>query len=399
MITGVTRAGRWVLREPNQKRSRRFLLFWQACLLDSRRVATAPGTSFVLPNGALVTIVAVEGDAARCEIAGVPVTLAAGEPHPVGELSLVLDPAPATERAASPLLVDANLLHTSMVVAAAQLCAVSALLFAPPSVEDMGGGITSHDLRRLMRHPADRAEHHGAPVMVAVGPRRAEAERIDRPRKRRGVLARKQTAPAPSVSEVLAELERVVNQGAAGYDLEASLGDISSLTPSSAELGEGAGGLLAPRPMLDDGVQSGLVGTGLDIHIQRPPKPVSLPPKPRRLALPALETPAPDDEASLLTQNRSEIALKVRERSAAVRYCYETRALQRDPEKTGRIVLQFSLRPDGYVDDVEVHATDTTLHAVAECVTRSASEWFLGAGLVSEPRRLAFPFVLQPRGR
>jgi hypothetical protein len=86
----------------------------------------------------------------------------------------------------------------------------------------------------------------------------------------------------------------------------------------------------------------------------------------------------------------------VRQRHNAIRYCYESWGLTADAGRTGRVILEMTLLPNGRVQDAKASVDDNGLKLVGQCVERMASEWYLGDGLVSEPTRLAFPFVLKP---
>jgi hypothetical protein len=94
---------------------------------------------------------------------------------------------------------------------------------------------------------------------------------------------------------------------------------------------------------------------------------------------------------------RDHLALQVRERHNSVRYCYESWGLAADATRAGRLVLEMTLNPDGHISDVRASVSNPALALVAECVEKMASQWYLGDQLVEEPRRLSFPFILQPR--
>jgi hypothetical protein len=86
----------------------------------------------------------------------------------------------------------------------------------------------------------------------------------------------------------------------------------------------------------------------------------------------------------------------VHQRTNVVRSCYESWGIAENALRRGRLVIEFTLRPDGHLDDVTT--TDSGgLQRVGDCVRRAAVEWYLGDGLVEQPTRLSFPFWLRPR--
>jgi len=92
---------------------------------------------------------------------------------------------------------------------------------------------------------------------------------------------------------------------------------------------------------------------------------------------------------------REHLTRTVRARHNVIRACYEAWGLAADARRSGRLVLELTLQPDGHVTDVTTQTNDE-LRRVGDCVVRAAADWYLG-DVVEQPTRLAFPFVLQPR--
>ena len=113
--------------------------------------------------------------------------------------------------------------------------------------------------------------------------------------------------------------------------------------------------------------------------------------------MPAAEFDRLSDEAALDPVVRDALAQAVRRRDNAVRSCYESRGLASDHGGSGKLRLELTLLPSGRVTETKVTVDNPRLRMVADCVEKAAAEWYLGDGLVDEPKRLSFPFVLTPR--
>jgi hypothetical protein len=106
--------------------------------------------------------------------------------------------------------------------------------------------------------------------------------------------------------------------------------------------------------------------------------------------------PTPDADG-VYPEVKDHLMMELRERHNAMRHCYESFDITVDPSRAGRLTLALTLRPDGHIDDPVVTVDDAGLQQVGDCVEKMANGWFLGAGLVTERKRLTFPFILQPR--
>lgn len=311
-----------------------------------------------------------------------------------------------------PLAVDSHLLHATMIAGAIMVCAVSALRMTPTELPDRspGGGLPAAELRRLIRVTSGAAPERGPALFVAQGRAPDEAERITDPVPAAGAPSRavSRRTREPSVADTLDAIVKALNNGASGVDLRLTVGDLAQSTARSEQLGAGLGGMLAPRRLLDDGAGSALVDAGssrlsdllrrsaqrredeAEARLRRAP----------RLVGPVSRADVPSGDVTfdgLDPVVRDHIARAVRSRKKSVRYCYESWGLASDPQRQGRLVLEMTLLPDGHLTDIEVRANDRSLRLVAECVEQQVGEWYLGDGLVDEPQRLSFPFLLQPK--
>lgn len=62
----------------------------------------------------------------------------------------------------------------------------------------------------------------------------------------------------------------------------------------------------------------------------------------------------------------------MRRRLGAFRHCYE-RALRRDPDLAGDVILRWRIHPDGSVDDASAVSADIADVAMIECLSTVAS--------------------------
>ncbi|MCP4504449.1 MAG: AgmX/PglI C-terminal domain-containing protein [Deltaproteobacteria bacterium] len=318
----------------------------------------------------------------------------------------------------------AGFLHTLMVVCAAQVCLVSAIAMAPGEAPDphAGGGVPSERLRRYIRVSSSSAEQVSSQASVASSGRILEAaERLHSPKRRKG--RRPGTPRKGPGNERLAEALDALQLAVSGLEtgsLKDLLGDPTKAVARSQTRKAGLGGILAPKELLATGVGSGDLGVGKS-RIQNPisevlndfKKHLEQEKKVRRLKKPIrvarLEVPNASVQAGLGADAESDVQTKldplirdhlsrqVRRHRNAVRYCYETWGLTANPTKSGRLTLELTFHPDGALTEIDVLESDPNLHQVSSCVKKMAANWYLGDGLVKAPRRLSFPFILQPR--
>jgi hypothetical protein len=362
-----------------------------------------------LRSGDVLTV-RVDGSALHLRGRGVDVRLEAGDrvALPGGHrVSAVVDvaavPVPRT------LIVDSTFLHAAMVAWTAMLVALSALWFAPRARLDEGGAGLPADARRWLSLPGGVARHQGRPVWSSRGRRPHDAERPTVP-ERRGVPLPRRAGAGPSLEETLAAMKQALH-GSAGGGAVDPVGDLRRAIAVAPVLGAGVGGL-APRDPAVIGSGTSIIAAGeaarlsalLRARVERsermqPPSPPAKTTYPVQLLdLPAasVDTDAVDAVPDLDPIVREQLLRAVRLRGNVLRGCYEAWGLAADPRRTGRLVVEFTLRPDGHAVDVTTVATDG-LRLVGDCVRRAAVEWYLGDGLVDAPTRLSFPFVLRPR--
>ena len=86
----------------------------------------------------------------------------------------------------------------------------------------------------------------------------------------------------------------------------------------------------------------------------------------------------------------------IRDHIRAVQTCYETE-LARDPTLSGRLLLRFTIRPDGHVEQVTVPESTLGSENVAGCMRRLVDSWRFPVGPVGGSVTFAYPFVFAPQ--
>jgi len=384
--------------------------------MDVLRVRRVPFRA-VLPSGEQILVARRQGALFLTIGARDALPLLVDQPIDlVDGLTLIATGEATAQRARTPFELDARLFQAGLLAAAFQVCLVSALLLAPRPIDDGdgGGGLPLKTLARLVRVSGGAAPDKGAELQVNGRPAH-EAERPTTPVATRGARSRRAPVePTKSLAEAIAALERQVHRGSPVGELKETLGDLARSTARAPEKAAGIGGLLRPLILPDRGFGSGELGDGLarlkriltsEARSERMARLEPLPPRatPEREVVVEETTDDALPEVALSTEDALDLVVKdhlaeaVRRRQNAVRACYEAFGLAKDAERSGRVVVTFTLNPDGTVADPEVTADDDGFDAVTRCLTERVTEWFLGEGLVDEPVRLAFPFVLTPR--
>jgi hypothetical protein len=392
----------------------RVSLLWHGTLLDTvtvrrrARVALRTGEQWRIDvdGDALVLQGPDAGDDARLR-------LSAGQVAglPAGHAVLVERDLPVP-RVAADLVVDSTFLHAAMVGIAATVCMFSALWFAPlERAGDAGAGLPS-DARRWLTLPGGSARFVGRPTFSPRGRQAQLAEKLRLERPRGTPSPARGPGPAPSLERTL-EAMKAALRGADGTGTRDAIGELTRAIAAAPVLGAGVGGL-APRDPADAGPGSGLIAAGDTARLRRELRAQRLraeekqdrsPPPPRPLYTATLLEP---DSAAVVGEQidarpdldpvvREHLLRAVRLRHNVLRGCYESWGYGADRHAAGRVVVELTLRPDGHVADVVTESSEG-LGAVGECVRRAAVDWYLGDGLVDEPVRLSFPFLLKPRG-
>ena len=97
------------------------------------------------------------------------------------------------------------------------------------------------------------------------------------------------------------------------------------------------------------------------------------------------------------TVHGSSLAIRriVRAHINEIRSCYNE-GLTRDPNLSGRVVLKFTIKPDGKVRSAVVSSNDSGDSAVGKCMAKVAKNWKFpkvpGGGDVV----VSYPFVIHP---
>lgn len=383
-------------------------LLWQGTVLDVVTLKRKHGT-LSLRTGEVWKARVVDGGVqllGRSETvfveAGALVELPAGH-------SVVVTCALSEARVGGLHAVDSTLFHAAMIGAAVQACVVSALVLAPAPAPDLeaGGGMQT-EWRRLLVSPGGTAPSVGQASVQALGRKPEEAEVPDAQRAR-GQRPRIPAGKGVPAEQALEEMRRALHLGDEGTMQEA-LGELVRAAARAPVLGADVGGL-SPRDLQSPGAGNGLIGAGesrisemLRRRVEQVEKSTRLPrpQKQERAPIPVSLVDVPSAQVTLAPDETLDPAVKdqlsfaVRQRHNAVRYCYESWGLAADATRSGRLVLEITLMPDGRIADPKVTVDGDGLKRVADCVERMAADWYLGDGLVDEPKRLAFPFILQP---
>jgi hypothetical protein len=384
----------------------RLTVLWHGTVLDT--VSLRPGNTHVTLRSGDALDVVIADDRVHVSGNGVDVDLVAGGRVDVDGHAYVVDVDVAHARMPHDWSVDSTLLHATMIGVALQVCLLSALWMAPVGASlDAGAGLPS-EARRWLSLPGGTAARVGRASFVAAGRRPDEAERVQ-PERKRGAPMPRRTGQGPSLDQALEAMKAALHPGDGGT-LKESLGQLTSAQAQAPQLGAGIGGL-APRDPTDNGPGAGIVGAGttvsLDLLLRRrvataDAKAETLPKKQQVYPVQMQDVPTAavndariDADPELDPVVREHLTRTVRGRHNVIRGCYEAWGLTVDAKRSGRLVLELTLQPNGRVTDVTTE-TPPELKRVGECVVRAASEWYLG-DVVDQPTRLAFPFQLQPR--
>ncbi len=407
----------------------RVSLLWQGTVLDTATIKSVPGKparTIRLRTGEVLrarVVADAAGDACGAlELRGdgVLVTLTPGQlcvlsppttAGPVGHAGHMLHADVDDGAAAAPSSggVDSTMLHATMIGVALQVCVLSALWLAPVgNPSDSGAGVPS-EARRWLSLPGGTARAVGKPTFSATGRKADEAEKVEA-RKRRGAGLPRKPGKGPSLEQTLEAMKRALHPGEDG-DLRETLGQLTMAVARAPQLGAGVGGL-SPRDPVDTGPGSGVIGAGttvaLDDLLRRRVTDTDqkATPTPRRTTYPVTLQEVPvaavdgariDADPELDPVVRDHLTRTIRSRHNVIRGCYEAWGLAADARRSGRLVLELTLLPNGRVENLTAETSSAELRMVGDCVVRAATEWYLGDGLVQAPTRLSFPFVLQPR--
>ena len=85
----------------------------------------------------------------------------------------------------------------------------------------------------------------------------------------------------------------------------------------------------------------------------------------------------------------------VRSHLDEVRSCYES-ALQRHGALAGRVMLQFTIGPEGAIVATNVKSSTIEDPTVGACIAESARSWHFPAPCGSGVVIVSYPFVLEP---
>jgi hypothetical protein len=385
----------------------RVSLLWQGTLLDT---ATVHGRArVVLRTGETFDVDGDGDDDVGIRGAGVAARVASGGSVglPSGRI-VTVERDRSSPRAPLWITVDSTFVHATMLGVAATVCMFSALWFAPLERFDEGGAGLPANARRWLTLSGGAARSIGRPVFAATGRPPHEAERLSTGR-RATQPALRQAGSGPSLERTLEAMNQAL-RGPGGDGTRDAIGDLARAIAAAPVLGAGIGGL-SPRDPADAGAGSGVVAAGTTAQLSQLLRgrtdnlERSRPPPPPRPTYPVQLVDVPDAAVDAQRVDatpdldpfvREQLMRAIRLRSNVLRACYESWGLSVDRLRSGRLVVELTLLPDGHVDRISTTTSDG-LDAVGTCVTRAAAEWYLGDGLVDAPTRLSFPFVLKPR--
>ncbi len=391
----------------------RLSLLWGETVLD--QVTVEPGTreqTVTLRTGDVVRVnveddlLAVRGDKLEARLHdGQRVLL------PAGHVLLAEIPIARAKAVATDLTVDTTFLHSGMIAIAMTVCAVSALWLHPSTITSDGGGGIPKDAHRFLSVSGGVAPTVGKPTVALTGRPIELGERFEL-RQEQGAQQRPKS-PSTARNSLEAALTAVSMALRKGNDAPVSqrdaLGEAVRRVAQAPVLGAGVGGL-SPRDRTDDGKSTGTIDIGelsREQAIRRQQAREqrdalsSLPPK-QNHQLSADDGDVDnagriDAKPELDPMVREHLTRMIRTRHNLVRGCYEAWGLAGNSHAQGRLILELTLRPDGRIERPTTSVSHDGLKKVGACIERTASEWYLGDGLVDEPTRLAFPFNLQPR--
>ncbi len=103
---------------------------------------------------------------------------------------------------------------------------------------------------------------------------------------------------------------------------------------------------------------------------------------------------APEVESSDV--DRDALARYVKARLKAIQNCYE-RELKRNPQLKGRVMVRFSIKPNGRTSDIEIEENTLGNDAVGSCIRAVIRGWVFPFKPEDEVP-VAYPFVFSPAG-
>ena len=208
----------------------------------------------------------------------------------------------------------------------------------------------------------------------------------------------------PSLEQTLEAMKAALHPGDAG-ELRETLGQIVRTEARAPQLGAGVGGL-SPKDPVDNGPGSGVIGAGTTVALTdlirravtetekrttTAPPTTTFPVTMQEVPDAAVNAARIDADPELDPLVREHLTRAIRSRHNVIRGCYSAWGLAADARRSGRLIVELTLLPNGHVSNIEATTSSTELRMVADCVVRAASEWYLGDGLVVAPTRLAFP--------
>ncbi|GEM_PF-3362122 len=154
-------------------------------------------------------------------------------------------------------------------------------------------------------------------------------------------------------------------------------------------------------------VEDGFAAMGGGVVTRRPAAPSlrAAEGMPTRLAM--IDAPAPagvprESRGEVVKQavapvqslDQAMIAATVKQHMPRIRACYE-RVIKQDPMARGKIVMSWTIRPDGSVRSVRVRDDEVGSEQFQGCASRSVAKWRFpkGAGEVA----VTYPFLMAPR--
>jgi len=106
------------------------------------------------------------------------------------------------------------------------------------------------------------------------------------------------------------------------------------------------------------------------------------------------ETKLEAAEVESSTVDREGLARYVKSRLKAITSCYE-KELKRNPSLKGRVVVRFTIKPDGRTSDVDVEENTVGSDAVGACIKTLIRTWTFPFK-PEEETTVAYPFVFSP---
>ncbi|MDZ7261828.1 MAG: AgmX/PglI C-terminal domain-containing protein [candidate division KSB1 bacterium] len=201
--------------------------------------------------------------------------------------------------------------------------------------------------------------------------RRLSREQISREVSSKGILgllvATGSAASGEGAEDVLSDI------GSTGKDLDEVLGSLDGLKQGAVGSGQpGAGG-----QGTGSGIRGGRTtsGAGIDELVGELGTAKSSTLSRKGELVVATVSPVEDDEGvKIVNRDPDKVSEVVNSHNAAIQYCYQ-RELKQNPELKGKLVIRFTIAPEGYVKEAKIISSTLNNRNVEQCVLSRIRRW------------------------